>query len=553
MAKAKTAQTQPIKKPTAVKRASARIAKTTSKLNTEIVRDYDIAQIGGHSANWRGSNRDPNAELRAGRGLNGIRWRARDLDQNNPYARALVDRFVDGLVGTGLRPGIDTGNEALDALAYEIYELWCEVAVPNVKTTSAGLQRMFVRQRLRDGEFLCRIRPRYMEDMPGLPPVKLQPFEPDLLPMEKNETLENGHRIINGVELNALDEIVAYHLYQEHPNTDWIYRKSALIAETKSIPASSIIHSFRADRVGQLRGLPLITPCAVALWDFEGYLDSIRIAARGVANQVGYITTPNPADFDDGTNNPGMMSSGSDSENAGGASDEDTSDFVTDTSGTIVEDIAPGSILYVPDGCEFHVTDAKTPEGLADFISAMLHQIAASVGMSYHTLSGDMSDANFSEAKLGLIREAMNWKATRQCEIAPQICTQLWRVCMSYAVKADLFRLARPTQAQLLKLMRPTWSDPVMPSADRLDEARAAEIELRAGLRSRVDVIESNYGRDADEVTKEYAADKIARDAANLVCSWDLSQVSSSGIWQESMNSTSGSSTSTTQDSKKSK
>lgn len=547
---ANATQTSPTKRPSTRKAPSHTPKRAAKKQSTELVRDYDIAQIGGHSANWRGSNRDPNAELRAGRGLTGIRWRARDLDQNNPYARALVDRFVDGLVGTGLRPGIDSGNADLDALAYEIYELWCEVAVPNVKTTSAGLQRMFVRQRLRDGEFLCRVRPRYMEDMPGLPPVKLQPFEADLLPMEKNEVLTNGHRIINGVELNALDEIVAYHLYAEHPNTDWIYRKSTLIADTQPIPASSIIHSFKADRVGQLRGLPLITPCAVALWDFEGYLDSIRISARALGNQVGYVTTPNPADFDDGANTPGMMSSGSDSENSGGEEEEDTSAFVTDTSGTIVEDIAPGSLLYVPDGSEFHVTDAKTPEGLADFISAMLHQIAASVGMSYHTLSGDMSDANFAQAKLGLIREAMNWKATRQCEIAPQICTQIWRVCMSYGIKADLFRSARPTQAQLLRLMRVTWSDPVMPSADRLDEARAAEIELRAGLRSRVDVVESNYGRDADEVTKEYATDKKTRDAAGLVCSWDLSQVSSSGIWQESMSD--GSASSSASSSKKS-
>jgi lambda family phage portal protein len=411
---------------------------------------------------------------------------------------------------------------------------------------------MFVRQRLRDGEHLSRIRPRYQEDMPGLPPVKIQPMEADMLPVDKNETLKNGNRIINGVELNALDEIVAYHLFAEHPNTDWVYRKgSSIIPETSPVQASMIIHSYHPDRIGQLRGLPLITPCAVALWDFEGYLDSVRIAARAVANQVGIVTTPNPADLDDstGTTQPGLVGSRSDSESTEDSTSEDvdTSAYVTDSSGTIVEEMRAGSIFYAPDGTEFKITDARTPEGIKEFVSVMLHQIAASVGESYHTLSGDMSDASFAQAKLGLIHEAQNWKARRQCEIVPQICTPLWRTCMAYAIKADLFRSTRPTPQQLLRLMRPTWSDPVMPSADRLVEAKAAEIELRAGLRSRADVVESNYNRDPDTVIAEYKKDKAARDEAGMVCSWDLSQVSSSGIWQESI----GSSDSTTEDSSK--
>ncbi len=503
-----------------------------------VKREFDAAMFGGHAANWRGSSPDANSEIRLGMGLSALRWKSRDLYNNNPYAGAMIDRFVDGLVGTGIFPGVDTGNKALDELAYDIWERWGEVAVPGVKGTIYTLQRDLVKQRLVEGNSFARIKPVVVEKMPGLPPVKIQPLESDLLCFDKNEVLANGNRIVNGIELDGDDEIVAYHMFKTHPGSSWQFQTGTTFGEDTRVPIDKMIHSFARNRVGALLGVPMLTRVMLALWNLAGYTDSVRIAARAAATMVGVVTDPSDNEQRAPLTDGNVTATDTDGD---GEADTYIPDPAVDANGNQVEEFSSGAIIYLNGGRTMETIKADTPLNIKDFISANLHEIAAAEGISYHTLSGDMSDANFSQAKLGLIREATNLKVQRALDINPQISTPLWQTCMFYAYRAGLLDEARPTAKQIKKLMRPTWSDPVQPAADRLDEAKAANLELAAGLRSRQEIIESNYGRDADKVNAEIAADKIARDGYGIICIWDASQVSTSGILQltESDNSSS--------------
>ena len=75
-------------------------------------RGIDAAKMTGPNRLWSGSKGDANFDVTAG--LVKTRSRSRDAYMNFPYIRQMVDRWVDGLVGNGLRPTPLSGDSEWD-------------------------------------------------------------------------------------------------------------------------------------------------------------------------------------------------------------------------------------------------------------------------------------------------------------------------------------------------------------------------------------------------------------------------------------------------------
>ena len=478
-------------------------------------RVYDGATSGGRAASWVGDRYDANSELAVG--LDELRQRSRDLIRNNAYARKAIDALTNSVVSTGIRPTVDTGDKVvkhpttgvevrLDDLLYELWEKWGQHPVSGSQMDIYGLEQLACRAMFADGETVLRIRPRSMSDMPGVPPVKLQPLEADHLPSDLTKPVGGGslNRIISAVEVDALGEPVAFHVYREHPGLAGPFGTSFLTG-TVRIPASSIIHGYRATRPGQLRGEPILSPVILSLWDLAGYTEAIRVATRAAATLVATVEGGDESDPPDGVAND----------------EDDSGNPLTDADGNPIEFLQPGGVIYAAPGKKVTIHSPQPPSGVAEFINAMLHEIAAGVGLSYHTLSGDMSDSSFAQAKLGLIDQARQVEVIREQVFIPLVLNPIWKAFIDAGIAAGLI----PNDPDVYAV---SWSAPLQQQADRLDEVKAAILEMQAGLRDREGLIEAG-GRDPDKVNEAIARDKAKRLELGIVSLGDLGQVTTSG------------------------
>jgi len=481
----------------------------------------------GRLAGWNLPNTDPNAELSGG--LEALRKASRDLDRNNPWGRRIIDAWVNALVADGIRPTIVLHTGKLDAngkpirdreaesKVYDLWERWGRSPVAGSSMDIYGYQRALARSMLLDGDGLTRFRPRFPADMPGLPPLKLQLLESDLLPVSLTQTVGNSlNRIYCGIEYDAIGEKVAYHLYSEHPGA-LLVGGNANPYETTRTLANEILHVFETLRPNQVRGIPLMSPVILALWDLHGYTDNIRVNARAAAAMVATVDGGDPDEI------PALSN---------GGTDEDAEyTGATYANGDPVESLESGTVIYAPDGRTITVHQPNAPQGVDVFLQASLREIASGVGLSYNVLSGDMGDSSFAQAKLGLIEQSRRITSTRRTVFVPMALDPIWRRFIDAAITARLL----PNRSDLYRVR---WSDPRQQAADRKDEAEAARLEVRCGFRSLDEVVESDYGRDPDEVRAERAAALEADKAAGVVSDTSPDQTTQSGQLQGSANGT---------------
>ncbi len=460
-------------------------------------RSYSGAKL-DRADRWWGSRSGPVSEV--ARDLEMLRARSRDRAQNDPHGSKLVNALVDSIVLTGIRPTVDTDVEKANKI-YDLWQQWGKRPAVGSGLDIYGIQRLMCRTWIVSGEAFAQL----VTVSNGKIPLKIKLFEPEHVPLN---TIERPD-LASGIEFNPAGEKIAYHILDHHPG-DTLQAPGKLIR----VPADQIIHCFTPDRPGQIRGVPVMAPVLMALWDLEGYMEAIRVATRAAATLVMTVEggdSPEP---------PAFLPDGLALDGA-----EDGLRLVTDSYGSPIERLGPGMIAYLPDGKTVKYTNPQPPGNIKEFLAASHREIAAGVGLSYHVLTGDMSDASFAQAKLGLIEQDKHIRAMRESVFVPLVLDPLWaafiRACV---VSGQLPPGDYPVR----------WSAPRSQSADRLTEVKASLLEMRAGLRSRSEIIESE-GRDPDEVNRDIALDAQKRKDLGIVSDGDPSQVSLSGALQAVM------------------
>jgi lambda family phage portal protein len=409
-------------------------------------------------------------------GIRTLRARARELHRNNELAASYVQLIEDQEIGhEGIRlqayvkrPGglLDMGiNERIE----EAWAEWCEKQNCTVdgRLPFAEVLALLAGNRAIDGEYLVRMLPT-MENRFGF---ALQIFDPDQLDVEYNREPGNGKNEIRmGVEIDAFRRPVAYWVWDHHPSEYGVRGQRQV-----RIPADQILHNFRAGpRVNATRGVTWFHPALYKLKMLAGYEEGEVVGMRLTATAGGFFQTVPEAVRD--TNAP--------------KTDQDFN-FSAE----------PGAYPKLPPGWTYIERDPKHPtDAYNEFHKAMIRGICAGLGVTYTSVTHDLSDVNYGSMRGGLLGERDMWRRWQWIDIR-HFCQPVYRNWFRYAELTGALKLPDRNRA---RWSRHRWQPRGWPWIDPLKDVQAAALEVRLGVNSLTRIC-AERGLDFEEVLSDRA------------------------------------------------
>ena len=444
---------------------------------------YEGASTGRRMIRWGLSSSGPNASIFGS--LTSLRSRSRELVRNDPHASNAVETFVSETIGHGVFPRWHLDDAGQQREIQALWDDWIMEADADGRVSFYGLQALAMRSMVESGEVLIRFRPRYLSE--GLSvPFQLQVMEGDHLDESFNDVKEGGNEIRMGVEFNRIGRRVAYHLWRNHPGDMFPFSANT---ERVPVPASEMLHIYRALRPGQIRGLPILTPIIVALHDISQAKDAELVRIKTQAMFGGFLKTPGEE--------PYSQVLGREIEN--------------DRNENTVLSLEPGSFPELPPGVDVVFSEPKAVAGAYnEWMRQQLHDAAVGVGLSYEQFSGDLSKVNFSSIRAG-VQKIQRWLMTIQIHtIAFQLCRPVARYFLDTAVASGVVRL-RDYLDNPRKYLRIDWLPDGWDYVNPLQDVQADVLRVRAGFNSRAQII-AKRGGDIETVDREIAEENRRAD-----------------------------------------
>lgn len=466
----------------AIKRAYARAA-----LETVGKRKYEGAARGRRTDGWQTSGASPNAEAQGAIEL--LRDRSRDLVRNNPFASRAVQVIVSNSIGTGIASKLTGPSASQVKKAEDLWRQWAGTSACDAagEHDFAGLQALAFRTVVESGEVLIRRRPRFSTD--GLPvPLQLQLLEPDYIATIKTEEIQGGY-IIQGVEFDLLGRRVGYWLYDKHPGE--IARAGFLSITPKRIPASEILHLYKVDRIGQVRGICWGAPVIIKLRDFDEYGDSTLLAKKISACFAGFVY------------------------------DSEPTDTASDQTELPVDRLEPGILETLPPGKKIEFATPPVAADYSDFTRTTLRAIAMGYGVPYEALTGDLSQVNFSSARMGWVEFHRSIEQWRWNMIIPRLCSPVFA----------WFKDAAELTGAKIGSVSVEWTPPRREMIDPVNEIAAYSNAIRSGLMTLSGVLRES-GYDPAAHLQEYSDDQKLLDKLGLTLDSDPRHLTKAGINQ---------------------
>ena len=398
------------------------------------------------ASNWRPQPTSANSDVQLA--LQQLWAKSRDLVVNNDMAASLVREIVSATIGHGIVPQADTNSDDFNDLVDRRYENWSNRCEPRQILTSYGLVYQAFKAAIVSGEsFIVRSRPPADADMPT--PLWLSLYEADMCDVNKNENLGRGSRIVQGIEFDRRDRVVAYWFHQTHPGDSYRWDSRAAPGELIRIPAVDVIHlaEHAEFRPQQVRGVPRLTPVLMKIRDVGSFTAS-ELMKQDLAACFGIVFEG----LDD---------------------DPDGSKALCDSTKLKIDQLYPGMVAYAPRGSVVKTVQPPSVVGYSDYIKEHKHAIGAGAGVPYASYTGDLTKVNFSSGRMGQGGFIRKTNATQWHTVIPVCCERIWR----WFIEAD-FNAGNIT-APVVKV---TWATERFPSINPAQDEQARLSRLRLGV-----------------------------------------------------------------------
>lgn len=429
-------------------------------------------------ADWPGTAQSANKSTRYQ--SKALRFRARELRENSGlvarYAQLCRDNIVgpDGVTVQTIVPSSRGSNAAAAAAIERAWYRWSDACTPDGRPWKDVCDTLAESWRV-EGEALLELIPSPRAPM-GL---WVQPLDADLLDEKKNQDVTaTGGTIVQGIEYDAAGRIVRYHLLTKHPS-------DGEVARYRQVPADRLLYLPHRSRPQQARGVTPLAPVMVLIQHLDKTDEAVVVLNRITASKMGAMIPGENAQPIDGTDGAPPM----------------------------VEQ-APGEWWVMPQGWDIKMLDPGQPTQEYDvFAKHVLRKLASGLGVSYASLTGDVSDVNYSSIRAGMIAERDAWQALQAAFIAavvqPTYAFWLRTAFLSGAIALPNGQTPQSVaDASRWHPRRWAWVDP-------LKDAQGIELLLSMGLTTRTREA-AKQGLAFDELLAERTLEEAAIKASGV-------------------------------------
>ena len=277
---------------------------------------------------------------------------------NNSYAAGMISTLANDCIGTGPRLQMLTPDRILNRAIEEQFRIWSRaIRLPQKLRTMR-------RALCVDGEAFGL----WVNNEGLSTPVKLdlrlieadQVSSPFLNPIDPLR--------VDGIWYDVFGNPIQYDLLRFHPGD---YYQLGLIADP--IDARLMIHWFRVDRPGQLRGIPEITPALLLYPQLRRYTLAVLAAAETAADFAAILYSEMPPDT---------------------GTEDDVEPFIP-------VEIERRMMTTLPMGWKMSQFKPEQPAtGYAEFKKEILNEIARCINMPFNVAAGNSSNYNYSSGRL---------------------------------------------------------------------------------------------------------------------------------------------------------
>lgn len=334
------------------------------QLQTELLRAYEGAKKSRRTENWFTTKRGPNADIKAA--LSTLIERSQDLVDSDPWSSKAVSVIVNNVVGEGIE-----GAPAKASKAYaNDWNDWANSPLCDFygKSNLFGLQALALRTIAVRGSVL--VRKRIDPDIwarEGLIPLQLQLLEPDWLDTTRDGRVdEYGNEIIGGKAYDRWGRWLGAYLWDQHPGEESLSR---LRLTSSFVPRSELLHVYELRRPGQYTGVPWGVAALLLSRDIGDITAAAVLKQKLAACFAAFVT------------------------------DTDTE---ADREGDdLTETIEPGLLQRLFPGQSVVFSDPPKVDDTIELLKFNLMGVAAAWGITYESLTGDLSGVNFSSGRMG--------------------------------------------------------------------------------------------------------------------------------------------------------
>ena len=442
---------------------------------------------------------------------------ARYLEQNDPYAKSILDTLVTKTIGTGLlvKPTAKlldgSPAEELNAQLTKLHKAWAKRPDVSGELSYSECQRLAFRSMLRDGGYFSQFITGNIKGLTHSSTVQLSlnyleydlcPIDVNIIPNTKSSskikiTVPSGNKVIQGIEFDSFGRVVAYHFYKNHPgDTLAAVEKNVELIRVDTV---DVAHGYLIERIKQTRGVSIFHAVLNLLKDVKEYKESETVAARIAAAMVFQIRRDvgmNPND-------------------AHKALEKTTRDFSIKP-GMLFDGLLPG------EQAEILSSDRPNPN-LKGFLDTQLRGICAGTYSAFSSVSKDYLGGSYSSQ-----RQEANENRASILELRQIFINQHNQpIYQRFVEMCDLQGLiVIPSNIDLDTLFDADFRGPGMERIDAKAEADANIQNILAGLKSKTEIILENGG-DPEEVNAQINAERKFASESGLLFSSNLADVNS--------------------------
>ncbi len=362
-----------------------------------------------------------------------LRNRSRYEIANNSYARGIVSTLANDVVGTGPRLQMLTDDDYGNGIIESEFMNWAS------QIRLAQKLRTMRMARASDGEAFGILS--INRNLNSQVKLDLRLIEADQVttPWSKNYIFDNQ---VDGIQFDEFGNPASYIVLKNHPGSVL----NSTFQEYNTYDSGSVVHWFRADRPGQSRGIPEITPALPLFAQLRRYTLAVIAAAETAADFAAVLYTDSPAN--------------------GEAANLEPMDVVA---------LEKRMATTLPDGWKLGQIEAHQPTTTyGEFKNQILNEIARCLNMPFNIAACNSSGYNYASGRLD---HQTYYKSIRvdQSDMALVI---LDRILQAWLNEAILISDYLPLNWRTIRSFPHQWFWDGTEHVDPAKEAKAQEMRL---------------------------------------------------------------------------